>query len=397
MHIVYVTGMFADQDGDVLTGMPNYIYKIAKYMKSKGHNTSILTTGKKNKQWNYDGIRVYSVRVPYKKILSSEFNTYLLYPIMREFMFNHMLEMIDKNYPITLVQYAGWYGVGMLYGKKFPSILRISTYTKVQLYSKHTAKELAYITFTERMAAKRFDAVISPSHTLGDRFSNDVKRKVMVMPTPFYYPNSDDEDNCIFNEVLQSKKYFLFFGRVSPDKGIETIARCLEKILLKYPDYYFCFAGEIAVINGINMISLLKKSARKEKSRVIYLGELHHRQLNPIIRNAECILLPSLMDNFPNTALEAMWLNGIVIGTKGASFEEIIEDKVSGLLMEIDDSQDLMKKLADVMGMSDRRKMQMRENAKKSLQKYEAKTAGRKLEKYYKYVLEKRTRKTLKG
>lgn len=47
MHIVYVTGMFADQDGDVLTGMPNYIYKIAKYMKSKGHNTSILTTGKK--------------------------------------------------------------------------------------------------------------------------------------------------------------------------------------------------------------------------------------------------------------------------------------------------------------------------------------------------------------
>ena len=71
MHIVYVTGMFADQDGDVLTGMPNYIYKIAKYMKSKGHNTSILTTGKKNKQWNYDGIRVYSVRVPYKKIISS--------------------------------------------------------------------------------------------------------------------------------------------------------------------------------------------------------------------------------------------------------------------------------------------------------------------------------------
>ena len=35
MHIVYVTGWFAEKDGDILTGMPNYIYKIAKYMMEK--------------------------------------------------------------------------------------------------------------------------------------------------------------------------------------------------------------------------------------------------------------------------------------------------------------------------------------------------------------------------
>ena len=51
MHIVYVTGMFADKDGDVLTGMPNYIYKIAKYMQDIQNQVSILTIGNADGEW----------------------------------------------------------------------------------------------------------------------------------------------------------------------------------------------------------------------------------------------------------------------------------------------------------------------------------------------------------
>ena len=164
MHIVYVTGMFADKDGDVLTGMPNYIYKIAKYMQDIQNQVSILTIGKADKEWTYDGIPVYSRKLSDNGAWGKVFGMYLVYPVIREYLFNKTLQQIHRKCPITLVQYAGWYGVGMLYARSFPSVLRISTYTKVQLYAKHTPKELRYITLTERMAADRKSTRLNSSH-----------------------------------------------------------------------------------------------------------------------------------------------------------------------------------------------------------------------------------------
>lgn len=392
MHIVYVTGDFAYKDGDVLTGMPNYMYKIAKYMQGQGHEVSILTVGKKSKKWKYDTIRVYSIRVIYKEIIKSKFVRYVGYPIKRDLAFNRALEIINAKFPISLVQYAGWYGVGMLYSKKFPSVLRISTYTKIQLYAKHTKEELNYISLTERMAAKRFDGIISPSHALGHPYSQDVRRKVTIIETPFSPPILEYEDASILDTILSGKKYFLFFGRISPDKGIYTIARCLYQILEKYPNYCFCFAGEIAALEGNNMMQFLKKSAWEARDRIIYLGNIPHSQLYPVIRKAECVILPSLMDNLPNACLEAMWFNGIVIGTKGASFDEIFEDGISGFLIQIDNSDELIEKIDVVMHMSAQENEKMRIEAKRRLKKFDTKIAGRKLERYYDCILSRRMR-----
>lgn len=392
MHIVYVTGWFAEKDGDILTGMPNYIYKIAKYMMEEKHMVSILTIGQMNRKWKYDGIPVVSIKVPYKDFLNNEFSRYFLYPISRDWEFNRALKSINAKYPISIVQYAGWYGVGMLYSNKYPSVLRISTYTKVQLYSKHTKKELKYISLSECLAARNFDGVISPSYALGIPYARDIKRKVTIIATPFIPSNENNEDISILNKRLLNKKYFLFFGRISPDKGIITISRCIKQILTQYPDLYFCFAGEKAKIKGESMLQILKSSAQKERNRVIYLGNLSRKQLYPIVKNAECVVLPSLMDNLPNAGLEAMWLNGIVIGTRGASFDEMFEDNISGFLMEIDNSDDLINKINTVMHMSQYEKDRMRLEAKKRLKRYEPKIVGKELERYYKYILKKRSK-----
>ncbi len=390
MHIVYVTGDFADKDGDVLTGMPNYIYKIGTYMQQAGHEVSILSVGKENRKWKYGGVLVYSIPIPCQGMFKGEFGKCFLYPLIRDREFNRALEKINAECPVSLVQYAGWYGVGMLYSRKYPSVLRISTYTKIQLYAQHTQKEIRYLSLAERMAAKRFDGILAPSQALGLPYARDVKRKVTVIETPFSPPPQAYGDSVILDTILSGKKYFLFFGRISPDKGICTIARCLQQILTKYPDYCFCFAGGISTLEGKNMMQFLKKSAWNERERVVYLGNIPHSQLYPVIREAECVVLPSLMDNLPNAGLEAMWGNGIVIGTRGASFDEMFDDGISGLLMEIDNSDELLEKIDAVMHMSEQEKGKMREEAKKRLKKYDTETAGKKLERYYGYILKSR-------
>lgn len=383
MHIVYVTGRFAKRNGDVLGGMPFYIYKISKYMQEKGHDVTILSIGNEKKKWKYKEIPVYSEKLPEICYFANKLTEYILLPVIREIVFNRALRRINKEHQISIVQYAGWYGVGMLYNRAFPSVLRISSYAKVQLPLSYTAFELAVISFEERIAARNFNGIVSPSKALGNAYGAETNRKISVIETPYYTADAIREDDTLYKKKLENKKYFLFFGRISPDKGLNTIARVLKQILNKYPEHDFCFAGDIFMREKENIMQNIQKSAGIYSNRVKYLGSLSHEKLYPIIRNAECIVMPSLMDNLPNACMEALELNGIVIGTRGASFDEVFEDGVSGLLIDIDDSDALLEKINYVMQMTTNDKEQMRRNAIRCLNKYKPEIAGDKLEKYY--------------
>src|ERR1051326_7456438 len=63
-------------------------------------------------------------------------------------------------------------------------------------------------------------------------------------------------------------------------------------------------------------------------------GTLATRAALSRYRASASVVLPSLIDNLPNSCLEAMGLGRVVIGTKGTSFEELITDEANGFLIE---------------------------------------------------------------
>ncbi len=374
MHIVYVTGDFAGRQNDPLTGMPNYVYKIARYMMSRDHCVEIVTVGNRDRIWRYNGVSVYTCEW-------LQTGNRLFDSIKRERLFNDTIDKINEIKKIDIVQYAGWNGVGMLYSGKYPSVLRISTFSKIQLKSRLSRRELFLINYMEKRAGTRFDKIISPSKVLGIPYSQFINRKVDIIETPLDLGKSD-EDDSIYKEKLCGRKYILFFGRLSPDKGLLTISRSIHRILVENRDVLFCFCGEPAALS-YNPIKLLIDCAAECGDRVVYCGNLLRYQLYPIVRNAECVILPSLMDNIPNACLEALALNGLVIGTRGASFDEIFRDNISGFLIEIDNDEELVKKVGYVLGLNENRKGKIREEARRELARYDANVAGKKLEDYY--------------
>jgi glycosyltransferase involved in cell wall biosynthesis len=60
------------------------------------------------------------------------------------------------------------------------------------------------------------------------------------------------------------------------------------------------------------------------------------------------VVLPSLVDNLPNACLEAMALGKPVIGTSGASFEELLTDGISGFLVPPGDPRALADRIIAV-------------------------------------------------
>ncbi len=390
VHIVYVTWLFAESENEALVGgIPNYLCKVSKYMQMKGNDVAIVVPGKEKKRWNYQGIPVYTVQIPFKEACRFCHADEVLIPVFREFAFRKVLKEISANKHIDIVQYAAGNGTGMLHDRRFMSVMRASTYSRIETKGFVSDSEYRRRVLYEKLAALSFDYIFAPSKSWGIPLSREIKKKVAIIPTPYEIEDNMKEDTSVYNRILKGKKYFLYFGRIDPRKGILTIARCIKEILAKHQEYYICFAGSIQYYNGKNMMQLLRQSAGAYKERVIYVGGLRHPSLYPLIRHAECILMPSLSDNLPNACLEALLLNGIVIGTRGASFDEIYQDGESGYLIDIDNSVQLVETIDKVVDMPEREKEKMRNKAKEVLQKYTFNKAGGQLERYYRWVLRK--------
>jgi glycosyltransferase involved in cell wall biosynthesis len=101
-----------------------------------------------------------------------------------------------------------------------------------------------------------------------------------------------------------------------------------------------------------------------------------------------CVLL-SRVDNLPNSCIEAMSLGSIVIGTYGASFEQLIKNKENGLLIKRDSSKALCKAVDYLMEMSEDERSIMGGKARKTVERLEPETIYLKTIQYYQKVIDK--------
>jgi glycosyltransferase involved in cell wall biosynthesis len=79
--------------------------------------------------------------------------------------------------------------------------------------------------------------------------------------------------------------------------------------------------------------------------RVTWCGPLGKPQLYALVRRAVATVAPSRCDNIPNTVLESLQLGTPVIGSDGASIDEIVEAGIQGELVPVGDVEALARML----------------------------------------------------
>ena len=162
----------------------------------------------------------------------------------------------------------------------------------------------------------------------------------------------------------------------------------MQYFLQSNPEYYFVCCGIEKLINGKNPLNILRKAAGRYIERIIFIKELPHNLLYPIIRHADFVIFPSLIDNFPNACIEAMYFERVVIGTDGTSLEQLIDDGKSGLLCKPNDADSLLKKMNEAARMNDKQKIEMGKNARKRIDRLTPEFVVKKLLRYYQYIID---------
>jgi glycosyltransferase involved in cell wall biosynthesis len=116
------------------------------------------------------------------------------------------------------------------------------------------------------------------------------------------------------------------------------------------------------------MVNHMRELLGSYGDRMIYLGEVPHARLYPLFSSASAVVLPSLVDNLPNSCLEAMASGSIVIGTDGASFEQVIEHASNGFLAAPNSVRSLARAMREALMLDETARARMKALAQRRIE-----------------------------
>jgi glycosyltransferase involved in cell wall biosynthesis len=280
---------------------------------------------------------------------------------------------VNKQTKFDLIHYTNLASVGYYRPKNIPAIARLSGSSAISFkfggYGE-TLKSIIRIEKLEYKTLKKMDDIFGPCRAISDIIEKNIGRKIKLIES-IYIDEVKEYDTSVFNEFLPQKKYLLFFGTLSQVKGIGTIAEIIYPFLEKHRDYHFVFIGKLSHSQqeNVTMLDILKEKAGIYMDRIIHINQISHDKLFPILNNAEFVVLPSRIDNFPNTCVEAMAHKKIVIGTIGNGFEQLINDKKNGYLIQVDRSDQLLHTIEEIIQLNPGVKKEMEEKAAERIEK----------------------------
>lgn len=153
-------------------------------------------------------------------------------------------------------------------------------------------------------------------------------------PNMVLYNLTDKIKNDVENWDGRIEKYYLFFGRLSYEKGIKTLISAFKET----PQYKLKIAGTGPLEDE------LKRFIQENKmNNVEFLGYQSGKSLQELVSNAYFIMVPSeWYENNPMTIIEGYAAGVPVIGARIGGIPEIIENGKTGYLFESGNKEELV-------------------------------------------------------
>ncbi|MEN3327218.1 MAG: hypothetical protein V7638_2025 [Acidobacteriota bacterium] len=346
MRIAFATPEFVTEsyfDG----GLANYLNRVSRALVQLGHDVHVVTLSTRNEDaFDHEGVMVHRVMLKpgwhaLNYVTRCSLQTTLHWLNFTTQIFRK-LKQLHRRKPFDLIQYPNYSSCGLL-SIPFLSTTHIVRASSQPGWNLRIKRNLDSV-LTESLEALQYKLtrnVHAPSRAIQKMLSGDTR----LIRSPFYV-ETRDWDTTAYDQFFKDKKYLLYFGRFQLHKGFHTIAQALPRFLKQYPDAYVALVGrDMETSLASSMAAFARAQCNGVAERLMIVENLRHSSLYPIISGARLVVLPSLMDNFPNACLEAMGLGKVVIGTIGTTHDELISDGVNGFLVPPDNPQTLADKM----------------------------------------------------
>jgi len=179
----------------------------------------------------------------------------------------------------------------------------------------------------------KLDRVVVPSRFFMEKFIEWGWPREKFVHIPNYV------DATRFEPGYNSEDYFLYFGRLAPEKGVATLMRAAKAARVK-----------LKIVGSGPLEADLHALQGELQGNIEFLGYRSGADLHSLIRDARSMVLPSeWYENAPMSVLESYALGTPVIGARIGGIPEMMNEGETGWSFEsgsVDQLTTLLAKLA---------------------------------------------------
>jgi glycosyltransferase involved in cell wall biosynthesis len=160
----------------------------------------------------------------------------------------------------------------------------------------------------------------------------------------------------------------LFAGRLEPQKGMRLLASALPRLLeqVQQAEVWFVGRDTPSAPEGVTWQEHFRRLCSEPVlARCRFLGRIPWAHMPETYRRCDLVLIPSVRDNLPNVALEALASGLPVVASDGAGLEDVVHPGRNGLILEGGNATAWIEALAALVAAPDRLKS-MGESAAKT-------------------------------
>ncbi len=161
--------------------------------------------------------------------------------------------------------------------------------------------------------------------------------------------------------------YIGYVGRVSPEKGVDTLLKAAEK----HPEITFKAAGEYDQAGDL---------VTNAPDKFLFLGHLARDTIDYFIARSRIIVLCSIWyEGFPMILVEVMLQGRPIIASRLGGIPEVVDDGVTGLLFKAGNADDLAAKIQYLWERPNMCRQMGEAGRKKALREYSPETYYKRL------------------
>lgn len=188
--------------------------------------------------------------------------------------------------------------------------------------------------------------------------------------------------NCTRRDTNEEKgrgDYYLYFGRLSYEKGIEMVIDAFKQL-----------PGQTLKVVGKGPLEKELKEKAAGYPQIDFLGFKQGKELQDLVRNASFVIVPSQWyENNPMAIVESYSLGTPVIGSDLGGIPEIIKEGATGFVFKHESMESLLHAIYSANEISKQAYFQMTKMAQNFFEKnFSDKEYANKLLKFYGEVIE---------
>ncbi len=341
-------------------GIATYTEIAAQLLSRMGHEVHVLCNGKDFSRKSQQGVEVHRIpmgahplprgafmfryRAWYRKFLPVYLETRTWAVTVNDYVSSRFdLASFDAiEYPETNAE-------GLLVAQRYPRVRKICRIHSSWLdeYASNPLEARLLLRWQKRGCAAA-DCVVSPSRYMINHYAATrlgFSGPVLHSPNPQRFWQEPIDWNS------KSVRHLLFVGRVEHRKGFHVLLKALESVPAD-AGLTLRIAG--APASGDNepdrlCLELFRKAMADGIAgvRLEYLGAVDHDELRAHYDWAGIVVMPTLMDNYPYVALEALSRGCYLLGSHVGGLPEIISEPEAGSLFEPENSAQLAQKIGE--------------------------------------------------